>query len=660
MTPGCLVSADGETWTPAENIAELEMEWMVQLPGRAMYGPLNLNAIIDLVRDGALPSDVRVISRLTQAAIDVRDLLGPAGAQEPEAPRTEGPEVAAGPGPAPAVLQPAEREAGKPAGVAADEPPETLEQQNRALVEALGTARRRLAEKEQELSSRAAKALKQVEDLTQRTAQAEASARKALAENAQACAGLDEERRVHGETRRRLAELESECGRQTRELAEASGRLSEAAAALERAQAEHERTRQAGDARIAELADQVGALESLRSEGEQRLHERDRELAQARESESAARREYEEGEQAHAARARDMEGEVRALQDVAAALQRQGEEQQHRYESLRETTSREIRVLTEQRETLARERDSAIHAADQTMEQLNREQAGHRDAAARASAREQELAQRIAEIEERSASAAEVVGRLTQELNQQKALCESAVETGKQSEQLYRRQIKRLYKERLATAGPVVHRAPDAKPGAPAPAPAPAPATINWIEPDRASAAAAGAAAGQGTKVPERLRFLEEELRSVEAMLEEARQELVDKERSRSRLQEQIHERDEELGTRLSAVLQDLEEKEAECRILREQMRTEHARAAPAGEATIQEPQTGSSRGSEAGRNAKNGVNRAPIPGSPKILTHLETQAREDLAQWQKLKDQGGKPSGGKNWLRRKPAKDET
>ncbi len=55
IAPGNQVSRDKTTWKHAKSVPFLEMQWVVQLPGGTEYGPLNINALKELVQNGTVP-----------------------------------------------------------------------------------------------------------------------------------------------------------------------------------------------------------------------------------------------------------------------------------------------------------------------------------------------------------------------------------------------------------------------------------------------------------------------------------------------------------------------------------------------------------------------------------------------------------------------------
>ena len=65
ILPGHEVSQDRQNWTPAETIPELSMEWLVELPDLTLYGPLHPLAIHELLRDGMVAANAKVINKFT-------------------------------------------------------------------------------------------------------------------------------------------------------------------------------------------------------------------------------------------------------------------------------------------------------------------------------------------------------------------------------------------------------------------------------------------------------------------------------------------------------------------------------------------------------------------------------------------------------------------
>ena len=59
------VSNDETNWRRAAEVAELGLDWMVETSTGALYGPFNLLALGDLIRDGSVPAAAPIIHRVT-------------------------------------------------------------------------------------------------------------------------------------------------------------------------------------------------------------------------------------------------------------------------------------------------------------------------------------------------------------------------------------------------------------------------------------------------------------------------------------------------------------------------------------------------------------------------------------------------------------------
>ncbi len=75
VAPGNEVSPDRETWTKAEAIPELKMQWMVEVVDGDLYGPLNIQALADLLDDGTIRLGAALSNRDTGETTTVRDKL---------------------------------------------------------------------------------------------------------------------------------------------------------------------------------------------------------------------------------------------------------------------------------------------------------------------------------------------------------------------------------------------------------------------------------------------------------------------------------------------------------------------------------------------------------------------------------------------------------
>ena len=57
IKPGCELSADGNTWVPAETLPELELSWYILAPGKPPYGPVAREAAERFIAEGHFPRE---------------------------------------------------------------------------------------------------------------------------------------------------------------------------------------------------------------------------------------------------------------------------------------------------------------------------------------------------------------------------------------------------------------------------------------------------------------------------------------------------------------------------------------------------------------------------------------------------------------------------
>ena len=126
IAPGNELSEDKKTWVPAETIPGLGMEWKVGLRDGTLYGPLNLRTLGDLIREGTVSSDAKLVNVVTKEESSVdqkRDaifgLAGTPAAAPAPAPAATEIRPAATASKSPAVPRPVEEKVSKPLFAAA-------------------------------------------------------------------------------------------------------------------------------------------------------------------------------------------------------------------------------------------------------------------------------------------------------------------------------------------------------------------------------------------------------------------------------------------------------------------------------------------------------------------------------------------------------------
>ncbi len=446
VAPGCVVSPDGERWTAAHELAPLRMDWFVELGDGTEYGPLNLLAVADLVREGS----VRVGARLRHArkpgerAVDHRFSVWVL--EESRAMLA-------------AVVGMAEEPAGKREAEEQDFAARVAEteKQCRELEAALEEARRKIASLERADAGRLA-------DLHRRLAEAEKQADLLSSlldkERAEGVAAGEEVRRLKLaliQAEDRLKERRDLEGGDRRRLEEERDRLARARdEALREAEAARSRLRERSrvlETALQEREEQLGVAAERASAAERRLAEATEEarMGRAAAEEKAARladagrRLAEAVKQAEAlsgllekerARAAALEAEINGLKQALAQIeQRQREEQGEHNE--REAQHRR---LEEERDRLARARDEALREAATARAQaversrelekaLKQKEEQLREAVARLAVAEAAPAQ----VTEAAVRLEELERRLAESDNQLKALAERLESERKQA-----------------------------------------------------------------------------------------------------------------------------------------------------------------------------------------------------------------------------------
>jgi hypothetical protein len=68
LAPTNELSEDGREWLPVTSFVELEMDWVVQVNSGSFYGPIHLDALAELVREGSISAASPVFRRATPGA----------------------------------------------------------------------------------------------------------------------------------------------------------------------------------------------------------------------------------------------------------------------------------------------------------------------------------------------------------------------------------------------------------------------------------------------------------------------------------------------------------------------------------------------------------------------------------------------------------------
>jgi hypothetical protein len=74
VAPHDTVSSDQENWIKAPMLAELGMDWLVEVTSERFYGPTTLGTVAEFLRLGEITGDVFVINTCTNARLRVSEL----------------------------------------------------------------------------------------------------------------------------------------------------------------------------------------------------------------------------------------------------------------------------------------------------------------------------------------------------------------------------------------------------------------------------------------------------------------------------------------------------------------------------------------------------------------------------------------------------------
>lgn len=108
IMPDDELSPDNQTWQAAPSLADLKMEWFIDLGDDQRYGPLHVLALAELVRDGSAPASQAVVHATDGTTGTIAEILLPIlmaqPAPEPPPPPKPAPAPNPAPEPAPVVV----------------------------------------------------------------------------------------------------------------------------------------------------------------------------------------------------------------------------------------------------------------------------------------------------------------------------------------------------------------------------------------------------------------------------------------------------------------------------------------------------------------------------------------------------------------------------
>lgn len=92
IEPGSWISIDGKSWRPAEDLASLGMDWIIELDAARQTGPFNIRAVHGFLEDGSITAATILRNRRTgeraPVAAKIPSLAAPRSAERPPAGKT--------------------------------------------------------------------------------------------------------------------------------------------------------------------------------------------------------------------------------------------------------------------------------------------------------------------------------------------------------------------------------------------------------------------------------------------------------------------------------------------------------------------------------------------------------------------------------------------
>jgi hypothetical protein len=73
INPQDSVSSDGKNWTKAPMIADLQMDWLIEVPDNPLYGPTTSGALLEFLRMGEIEESTRIVNCCTGETLTVAE-----------------------------------------------------------------------------------------------------------------------------------------------------------------------------------------------------------------------------------------------------------------------------------------------------------------------------------------------------------------------------------------------------------------------------------------------------------------------------------------------------------------------------------------------------------------------------------------------------------
>jgi hypothetical protein len=65
VNPQDFLSTDSKNWTKAPMIAQLQMDWLIEIPDQPLYGPTSAGAVLEFLRMGEITVSTRIVNCCT-------------------------------------------------------------------------------------------------------------------------------------------------------------------------------------------------------------------------------------------------------------------------------------------------------------------------------------------------------------------------------------------------------------------------------------------------------------------------------------------------------------------------------------------------------------------------------------------------------------------
>ena len=60
--PQDVISNDGRTWNKAPMLSELQMDWIVEIPGQPLYGPTTAGTLLEFLKLGEISAETQILN----------------------------------------------------------------------------------------------------------------------------------------------------------------------------------------------------------------------------------------------------------------------------------------------------------------------------------------------------------------------------------------------------------------------------------------------------------------------------------------------------------------------------------------------------------------------------------------------------------------------